>query len=173
MITECVSAQTRAELVKLSTYLREVDSRPSNLKFDMETFYSPTPHECGSSACAIGHYAIMIGWQPMYGGIAPPEGQVVETCSIGESNVLGWQVFSRQVLGLSNRGSTEEDWDWLFSGEWGGVDNTALGAAARIDYYLEHGVPDPFSISSSLSKYNETMVDLYKDYRHLETGEDQ
>lgn len=173
MTTEYVSAETRAELAKLSTYLREKASQDSHLKFDMETFYSPNPHLCGSSACAIGHYAIMLGWEPVNGGVSPPAKQGLENCPADRGEVLGWMTFSRQVLGLKSRGATEHDWNWMFSGEWGDVDNTALGAAARIDYYLEHGVPDSFSVSTSVNKYNETMVELYKDYLHPTTGENQ
>lgn len=160
-----ITQETRDNLAKLSTYLREKASQDSRLKFGMETFYSSNPHLCGTSACAIGHYALMLGWEPVNGGVTPPAKQGLENCPADRGEVLGWLTFSRQVLGLSSRGATEHDWNWMFSGEWGEVDNTILGAAARIDYYLERGVPENFSMSNSNSKFNDTMTNHYLDRR--------
>ena len=36
------------------------------------------------------------------------------------------------------------EFGWIFDGGWARWDNTPHGAAKRIDYLLEHGVPDEF-----------------------------
>jgi hypothetical protein len=72
--------------------------------------------ECGTAACAAGHGPIA--------GITPlPEEEWDDYCYRAFVNDLG-------------------AWSWCFSGLWSGVDNTAHGAALRIIWMLERGLPD-------------------------------
>lgn len=73
---------------------------------------------CGSVGCAIG-------WAPFFG--------------IEKHLNEDWIDFSERVFGLSN-GSDE--WDYLFSSDWGDVDNSKKGAGLRIKNFLEHGLPE-------------------------------
>lgn len=75
---------------------------------------------CGSVGCAIGHTAFVI---PKYKN---------ET----------WLDYSLRVTGLTdNDYEGNSAWDWCFSEEWRYVDNTPQGAADRIDWLLEYGLP--------------------------------
>ena len=68
-----------------------------------------------------------------------------ESCAIGYGPDSGipklhdenWGEYYIRAFGVA-RGYS---WDWCFSGEWRYRDNTPQGAAARILYLVEHGVP--------------------------------
>lgn len=49
-----------------------------------------------------------------------------------------WQAYQLRVFGAALDSPLE---DWLFSGLWYSVDNTAIGAAMRLMYVLDYGVP--------------------------------
>lgn len=71
--------------------------------------------ECGTVACAVGH-------GPAAGLAALP----------GEN----WEAYEQRVFGV-----TLAEWTWCFASSWGAIDNTPQGAAKRIRYMLELGVP--------------------------------
>lgn len=129
-------------LKKISVRL-EVDYSNSNLvKFDMGRFINDasfvTDNICHSSACAVGHYAIMCGCDYNDKGINPDSEDFVD-----------WGSFSEDFIGISQCGDEEVIWDWLFSCKWESSDNTPLGAVARIEHFLEHGVPKDFYTSAT------------------------
>jgi hypothetical protein len=72
-------------------------------------------YTCGTVACAVGH-------GPFYG--------------IPKQAHEGWSVYAYRAFGAAG-------WlyGWLFNGAWLDRDNTARGAAKRIQIALEHGVP--------------------------------
>jgi len=79
---------------------------------------------CGTTACAVGHGPLA--------GIPVLPGETwhdYEYRVFGVSKVIGWQA-----------------WSFLFSGQWADspLNNTAKGSAARIDYFLKHGVPEDY-----------------------------
>ena len=70
------------------------------------------------------------------------------TCALGYAAVVfpriakrndSWWAFCIDVFGLTR---FSEEWDFLFSAKWTGIDNTITGAADRIIYVLKHGVPE-------------------------------
>ena len=82
------------------------------------------PHElstipCNTVACSIGH--------------GPSAGIPVGDCE-------SWYEYIKENLCLPKTLAC----DWLFSSNWTFVDNTPQGAAARIKYLLEHGLPDDY-----------------------------
>lgn len=91
-----------------------LNSRPSLMKL---SYY--TEPDCGTVACAVGHGPLA--------GIAPLEDE-------------SWFEYSKRVFGAPY-GSL---FRWLFDDNWANVDDTATGAAARIRYYLEHGIPENY-----------------------------
>ena len=149
-----------SEYLKSYTTLRATAIKSSNLKandvgFDLTYFFSSKPNEsdvvCGTSACAIGHFAVMRGFKPTLSGAADKKG--VE---------MIWQDFSRDILGVGPCSETEQIWDWLFSAAWVDCDNTPLGVVARIDYFLEHGVPDEFYTEDYDCVANpDQMIEMY------------
>lgn len=119
----------RKNLEKLAAYLEKL---PTNYRhFSMWDFsrvdgvetsdYSDLikyPSECGAVACAVGHGPAA--------GIPARHGE-------------DWNEYSDRMFDLF-----EDDWQWCFSPLWLTVDDTPQGAAKRIRYLLEHGVPEDF-----------------------------
>lgn len=125
---------------KLSALLKE--SKPK--KFDMST-YAKTFEEgysyeagvelepwevyknqgCDTAGCALG-------WAVFYGiGVVGGDwgwGSYYTANFAGEGEYVG-------------RYYDDPTFVWCFDPLWEGVDNTPQGAAARIDYMLEHGIP--------------------------------
>ena len=139
--------EQRANLDKLATYL---ESLPDDYKkfsmysffcgpiseseFDLETVAKRIKNganPCGTVACAIGH--------------GPAAG-----ISVNDPEIHGWFSYAKVRFGALNHwvGSVDENsegsrlWSWLFASEWHTTDNTVKGAAARIRWYLQHGIPD-------------------------------
>lgn len=129
---------------ELSAYLKKValDELAGNIDehpiiFDMNQYlkegYCRETNTCQTSACAMGHYAIMHDLDYSEDGVVDfDEGFVV------------WDDFIQDQMGVSCDDKSRVVWGWLFGGYWALADNTPLGAAARIDHFLEHGVPDGF-----------------------------
>lgn len=168
MHNDVVSHQTRKNLASLSSYLKKVALTAPPSAFGMNTYYVPTyRNDCASSACAVGHYAQMLGWELSPMGVKPVEGFTVapSSCFLSAEGKMRWSDFSRIMIGLSIGGETKGDWNWLFSGEWEDVDDTILGAAARIDYYLANGVPEDFTLQWANGEFTDEMLYRYLDKR--------
>lgn len=109
----------RMNLIKLAMFLED---NYSKLNFDMNDFQHSLGRrranlaqypECGASACAVGH-------GPM-AGIEPLENEY-------------WFIYCNRVF----TGGNNDAYKFLFSRKWVDCDNTALGAAARIRYFLDY-----------------------------------
>lgn len=82
---------------------------------------SATDPGCGTAGCALG-------WAPV---IVSPMEKSEDFVDYGE-----------RVLGLTPYEESDEAWEWCFGGDWQYSDNSPEGAAKRILYMLEHGVPE-------------------------------
>lgn len=126
----------RANLQKLADYLSAI---PENYEqFSMGTFYADDhgghlPLDlvkkldhvpCGTIACAVGH--------------GPSAGIPI----IDEDE--SWTSYAERALIPPNEPQRVYAFDWMFAGRWEYTDDTPQGAAKRIEYYLEHGLPDNF-----------------------------
>lgn len=110
-----------ANLRKLADYLLTLPAEYPD--FDMDSYVigessGDRAHVavCGTAACAAGH-------GPNAGVPPLPD----ET----------WEVYTDRAFV-----DDAEPWSWCFSAMWVDVDNTAHGAAKRILWLLEKGVPD-------------------------------
>lgn len=108
-------------LTRLATYLEQPALK---LDFHMEQFctrqglsYRPIEWQCGTVGCAVGHGPAA--------GIAPLPNE-------------SWPAYAERVFMLDQR-----KWLWCFSPHWSHIDNTAVGAAARIRYLLHYGQLPP------------------------------
>lgn len=148
----------RDNLLILAQHLDSLPTRYS--RFDMRAFHflpgmtrgSPIVHMtigplevpgegegCGTAGCCLGHGP--------WAGIMPDEGD------------YSWAVYSFTKFGVKNGGIEDA---WLFGALWTEVDNTHQGAAARIRYFLDDGVPERFGTP------NAEQVELYQHYVRVE-----
>ena len=85
-------------------------------------------NECGTTACAVGH-------GPLAG--------------IPAMDTEDWNDYCFRVFGvtghLAGTDAQEAAWTFMFGPMWTGKNNTAKGAAARIDWFLTHGTPEKIS----------------------------
>lgn len=100
-------------------WLREAETKNEYRWPPVNTIFTPyeARYHCGTVGCAVGH-------GPMAGIRANP----------GEL----WDDYSERVFDLEVFGP---EWTWCFDADWSSVDNTPQGAAKRIRYLLEHGLP--------------------------------
>lgn len=111
--------EQRANLLKLAEYLE----RPQlQAKFDMRAFtqfpedaFTPMT-ECGSVGCAVGHGP--------YAGVPKLPDEF-------------WDQYSERAFT-----DDSNEWRWLFSFRWRSADNTPFGAASRIRWLLDKGLPE-------------------------------
>lgn len=123
----CISIEQYHNLKKLARYLDELPTGYNG--FDMWNYSTFTEyphvltHECGSVGCAVGHGPLA--------GIDAIKGE-------------DWNEYCLRVFGLAVQYDTKvenDPWVWCFDRGWKHVDNTHSGAARRITYMLEKGVP--------------------------------
>ena len=123
-----LTKQQKDNLAKLSKYLSKLPKKYN--RFNMSTYMTKqTPNDnvylpinakeqitkCGTIACALGH--------------GPSAG-------IKPKDEMSWQEYSAL---FTKENSPEEE--WCFSPWWRYVDNTPHGAAERINYLLNKGLP--------------------------------
>lgn len=149
-----VYAEQVHNLIDLADVLRK--SPPP--KFDMETFalvsgdvyyefleVSPKEtqelgkrNECGTVCCAAGTGA--------YYGIGNPKKHE------------DWLEYVERVFTGSDDYSENDIFDYLFSSDWEGFDNTAKGAANRILRFVTEGLPENNSFEDLAERYSEVLI---------------
>lgn len=119
-----LSQEYEDNLRKLATYLLEGNLKA---KFDMQMYSDSvfpwgmvSETDCGTIGCAVGH--------------GPHAG-------IKKLPTESWLDYSSRVFGLSK---LSDEWTWCFSQDWYKTDNTSDGAAQRIIYLLDNGMPKDF-----------------------------
>ena len=131
---EFISDEQEANLRKLAAYLLTLpadypDFEMSDFTADKST---PATVSCGTAACAVGH-GPFAGVAPL--GTETDWSAYSYRAFISRSTAQSWQV----------RVPAGNAWDWCFGGYWGETDNTVHGAAKRILWMLDRGVPDDCS----------------------------
>lgn len=144
-----ITTVQRNNLKKLALYLM---NEVSESKFEMGIFFGNTdldlfsegviyPHDvtpelysvCGTVACVAGH-------GPMAGIPGLPN--------------ENWMNYIRRAFGDSIA-----LYEWAFNANWRYRDNTARGAALRIFWFLEHGIPP-----NRIEMFSNRVPLIYKDY---------
>lgn len=147
--TEFTAEQQRAHLRMLAHGLRTMP--PPNIRFTMATYLvdleHPSPNECGTIGCAIGCGSYIVTPREInyrYFGEMYEAGagrlELDGETALGSYILEPWDAYAFRVFGIHNydKGPGE----WCFSSDWEHVDNTPQGAAARIEWYLDNGLPD-------------------------------
>jgi hypothetical protein len=125
-------------LLGLADYLDKLP--PDYEKFTMSTYarclgggtasVEEATDSCFTCACALGH-GPAAGYAPLPDDISPMTGKIY------------WESYASDVFGVDS----EDDkalWSYMFASEWAFIDDTPQGAAKRIRYAVEHGVPNDF-----------------------------
>lgn len=127
----------RANLRQLAAHLR---TRPSEA-FNMRRF-ARAPGFVGdvmpAGAAACGTVCCALGSGPAAG--------LPALCS------EGWGSYGRRVFGFDSLDPETHEvriWEWMFASSWIHTDNTPAGAAARIEWWLDRGLP-PDSVGQCL-----------------------
>lgn len=85
---------------------------------------------CGTVCCALGKSVVVF-----------PE----QTAKFSQRHTFRVLRDQWYYLGEHLYGEIEfEHWEWLFSNQWYKVDNTPLGVAIRIRFFIKYGVPTWF-----------------------------
>lgn len=158
---EDLSAHLKSYVTLRMTAVKSNNLKASDIDFDLTYFFKPKSDQvdtiCGTSACAVGHFAVMRGFETNSSGVTD-----------NKFTELSWCDFSRNILGIGPCSETEQIWDWLFSAAWVDCDNTPLGVVARIDYFLERGVPDEFYTEDYDCVANpDQMIEMYLKRREV------
>lgn len=126
---ELTQAQARNNLELLADYLMTLPEGYEH--FDMATYNEDevgainNSSHCGTSACALGHAPYVKGLP------AVEEDPIIE-------DHPDFDTYCEVVFNIH---TDSDEWAWLFSQDWDDVDNTPKGAAKRIYWMLEHGLP--------------------------------
>ncbi len=115
--------QHKTNLLKMADYIETI---PQEL-FDMGGWredgdkYS---HECKSIGCVLGHCTIL------------------DTDPLPKhfDDSIDFRKWSEEFTGINSEYGSEE-WKYLFDADWDSIDNTPTGAAKRIRYFVENGLP--------------------------------
>lgn len=162
-MTEVSREQRRENLAKLATYL---ETLPADYdRFDMGTYLSRPVrshatktlrqylltnggmHACGSVGCAIGH--------------GPAAGILFAKSMIDDLGAVYWSKYVHNFV----EAEFNPAYDWMFHADWKRRDNTPHGAAARIRYYLEHGIPEDFHAEYDLRLLEKNENDDRPDWK--------
>lgn len=93
--------------------------------FSMEVFRfgkNNTP-KCSSIGCVVGHCTVLDK----------------ENLTFDENGDIEFLAWSEKFTGLSR---SSNEWDWCFSGGWTDNDDTPIGAAKRIEWLINKGLPE-------------------------------
>ena len=117
---------TNAQKHNLLTLAEGLMTLPKHSKrFDMSNW------KCGSAACAAGWAPVFV--EPMNKDEKPDLRMPITVSS-------AYTDYIARVFGFFQ---LSDEVQWIFSGDWEGVDNTPWGAAARIIYYVKHNALPP------------------------------
>ena len=109
----------RDNLALMPPFIRTIPQRA----FHMATFRNGQKKnpECDSLGCVIGHCTVL-------------DNNPLPIFLSGRIDFITW---SEKFTGVS-----DDEWLWCFSSDWSATDNTPKGAALRIEWLLQNGLPE-------------------------------
>jgi hypothetical protein len=170
-MSKVLTPARRARLEKLAAYLEELPADYAH--FDMTTYVAEDKGDeslkkyalhnggvqhCGTAACAVGHGPAA--------GIFMPKSVAARFGKDPFYRV--WNAYAQLFIGpdrLSPKSANSDYFEWLFGEDWNTVDNSHYGAAARIRYLLDKGLPEDFLPYACGGDAWEPMLALYAPYR--------
>lgn len=113
----------KENLLKMADYIETIPQESFDMS-DYRTGQWETP-ECNSVGCIIGHCTVLD--------------------KVTAANVKMWDEtidFQLWSYSFTKINVESAEWDYLFHSMWKYADNTPTGAAKRIRYFVENGLPD-------------------------------
>ena len=83
---------------------------------------------CGSVGCTVGNCTVL-------------DTENVMNNFINSDGRIDFTAWSEDYTGLLEA-EYEAEWEWCFGCQWIFIDNTPTGAALRIEWLLNHGLPE-------------------------------
>lgn len=120
-------------LFKLAGYLLRLPKNYS--RFNMNIYHSGDdervpPKNCNAIACALGH-SLDVGFKP----VAYPELY---------DNLVDWTATANKHFLSGDDKQQDDEYMWLFAGNWARTDDTPHGAAMRMCWLITNGLPDNY-----------------------------
>jgi hypothetical protein len=117
----------RENLQKMADHIRTIPQEVFAMNYyRSNTTIDQRDTECNSVGCVIGH------------SITLAPNMVVRY----PDQSIDFEEWSEEFTGIE---SSNNEWDWLFSSGWHGVDNSPEGAALRIEWFLKNGLPEDWN----------------------------
>lgn len=112
----------RENLKRMADYIRTVPQE--NFTISYYRSGSERYHKCDSVGCVIGHCTVL------------DDIDNIPTFQGGDIRFDEWSKIFTELVPYSGK------WKWCFSTYWKQIDNTPTGAAERIEWLLNHGLPE-------------------------------
>ena len=141
----------KQRLKRLAEYLLTKVPRE---KFDMAFFRNGehNRHICSTAGCALG-------WAPAI-MLPSTHRKYLRSEEVYESINKLYHIIGEKYFGIEPFHDSEI-WDYLFSYSWSRIDNTPQGAAARILYFLDHGIPNLFNNDTDANHWDTSHYQKY------------
>lgn len=114
----------RHNLQRMADFLKTVPQEKFNMEYFRKENSDLGSKDCKSVGCAIGWCTVLDDEENIPRDV---DGDII------------FDKWSEKFTGLDPE---LEEWDWCFSLIWSEVDNTPIGASKRIQWLLDHGLPE-------------------------------
>lgn len=146
-------------LVNLQRMVEHLKTIPQSA-FDIENYRTPNiwedlefTHKCNTIGCIVGHCT----------ELDTPE-NIKKFANTYDSEAGKFLKWSKHFTGFG----LETGWEYCFSGHWESIDNTVLGAIARLQHFIDNGLPEnwkdqiegnaPLSYRFELEKFKQNKI---------------
>ncbi len=113
----------KENLQKMADYIRTIPEEKFDMR-DYRSFDDKFSTECDSVACVIGHCTVL------------DKENILENFIKSSGNIC-FTEWSYDFTGIMSN-----EWYWCFSSYWTDTDNTVEGAARRIEWLINNGLPE-------------------------------
>lgn len=114
----------RENLQKAADYIRTIPQEKFNMEF-VRYAEEDFEHECKTVGCVLGHCPILFPWDKI-----PKH----------DCGAINYRDFVDDFFGI-DLSANDDIFCWCFGGPWHVKDNSPLGAALRIEWLLQKGLP--------------------------------
>ncbi len=126
----------KKNLRKVAMFIKDIPQDHFDMSIYRKNEQEEVTPECNTVGCTLGHATVLN--KRLFNSIKKRLNG--ELGRVSFSSILS--EWTEKWLGISGQvGHDLDTWTFLFAWQWSRVDNTPQGAAKRILYYLENGLP--------------------------------